>query len=281
MKIAFLILAHDKPLQLRLLVDSLPKESVCFIHVDSSVPLADFLEVLPSSPSVIYAVKRESICWAGYKMVSVTCRLMREALEFSQFDYLILLSGSDYPIKSNPAIEATLKSGDEYISYRPMPHTTHTLDRLDYLFFAAKKRNNLLYRIVNKLTPLLPRRRWPSSLREMTPCSGSSWFALTAECSKHILRFLDSHPEIEAFFRHTRSPDEMLFHTIVNGSPFCERVKPCMTYDDFVRNVPPYPAILKITDIEVLKGRFELFARKFDLSSEPQMFAMIERQLRS
>jgi hypothetical protein len=61
-------------------------------------------------------------------------------------------------------------------------------------------------------------------------CTGSSWWALTPDCCRYILKFVTEHQEYDEFFRYIHCPEEHYFHTIVQNSPFVDEAVPILPY---------------------------------------------------
>jgi hypothetical protein len=109
LKIAHLILTHGSPLQLKRLVAKLlnPGTAV-FIHVDLKTDINEYL-FFENIPNVYLIKKRISVNWGGYSIVQATVNLCKEVIATGiDFDYLNLLSGQDYPIKSHEQIHQFL-----------------------------------------------------------------------------------------------------------------------------------------------------------------------------
>jgi hypothetical protein len=280
-RIAFLILAHEKPAQLGRLVASLSHLGVCFIHVDKKVASDPFLQHAPPCASTVYLPDTVSISWASFEMVEATLRLIRFALAHGSFDYFVNMSGLDYPIKSDRAIVDALSRGGEHIRCQDIPHPGHTFARLDDYFLAAKNRNNFFIRSLNVAFRFLPKRRWRQGvLAGMIASSGSQWWALSHRSIQHILAFVDRRPDYVQFFRRVRYADEMFFQIILRNSAFLADIRWTATFDDWTRPEPPYPAVFGPGDIELLRQQPHLFARKFDLDRDPGIFDLIDRELR-
>src|SRR6476660_8705713 len=103
MRIAYLIMAYDQPDHLHRMVKALDCDGVSFyIHIDNKVELSTFRPEMLEKENVHFLRTRVDIQWMGFSQVEAILMLMQEALkEASRFDYCVLLSGSDYPIKSN------------------------------------------------------------------------------------------------------------------------------------------------------------------------------------
>ncbi len=201
LQLAFLVLAHDKPRQCAKLLRAVAPMGSSFVHMDLDTPIGPFLSEIPSSNSVQFVSNRCSIRWGGFDMVEATLRLLRLAMQSGHFDYFILLSASDYPIKSNQQIVSFLSQGGEHIRGQGMPHPGHSLSRLDHFFIPAKNRHHPAIRTLNFMLRALPARRWRQGvMKGMVPTSGSQWWALTRDCVRYVLDYVDTHPDFIRFF---------------------------------------------------------------------------------
>ena len=285
MEIAYLVLAHEKPHQLARLLQALGTEGArIFVHVDLAASLEAFVANCAYIRNVEWARHRVDVRWGGFGVVQATLNLMSQALEAGRYDYLLLLSGADYPIVSNARIVAELDSGNgsEFINCTPMPapEVGKPMSRLDRYFFAPKNRRNVFARLLNRALRIGPRRNPSRALGHMQPYGGSGWWCLSSACATYVLEFVQENPAFVRFFRRTCIPDEMFFQTIVANSRFARNIRPALFYADWSRKAPPYPAVLDSTDLHRLRGSGRLFARKFDIDGDPGVFDLIDRELR-
>src|SRR5215475_3703782 len=115
MRIAYLIVAHDQPDHLHRLVKALDCDGVGFyIHIDNKVKLSTFRPEMLEKENVHFLRTRVDVQWMGFSIVESILLLMQEAMqEASHFDYFVLLSGSDYPIKSTSLIKKFFETSDK------------------------------------------------------------------------------------------------------------------------------------------------------------------------
>jgi hypothetical protein len=240
MDIAYLILAHDQPAHLRALIDRLSTpDSHFYIHIDKKSRLTDFS--LPDDPHVHVLQDRARVFWGDYTQVEAIVLLLRAALANPGFtpQRLVLLSGADYPVRSNAFIHDYFRihAAQEFINLVQMPSIERNkpLSRL-----TTYQPGNTSSQLVNRLlqmaqrVALLPRQRdYVSALGGLQPYAGSEWWALSRGAATHILDFLDTHTEFTEFFRHTICPDESCFHTILGNSLYAAGIRPCLTYTDW------------------------------------------------
>jgi len=310
MKLAYLILAHHQPEHLARIIQSLSTEQAYFfIHIDRKSQVDGFTSGLTSHDRVIFIRDRLNVYWGGFSVVEATLRLMKAALSFNDsfnrandsFKYFILLSGSDYPIKSNQFIYETLAASDlNFISinFRLDRDITHRfkVERFylhDIPYFNPKAvrdpfariMQRFLYRVIHKL----PDRRYPAGL---IPYGGSQWWALTRSCVEYIVNFLAKNPEFLAFHHFSFAPDETMFHTIIKNSIYADTISHDVEqgtteeyehgvhYIDWKTHDYDTPKLLNESDIAALSRTSALFARKFDVLQSQVLLQQLD-QLRN
>ena len=127
LKITYLILAHRYPKQLRRLIQRLHTEHAAFlIHIDSRVDIALFQQELRDVNFVRFVVNRHTSKWGSRGITDAFLSGFCEILS-SDFktDYVIVLSGQDYPLRSNEQIQQfftrPVNLGKNFVYYFPMP----------------------------------------------------------------------------------------------------------------------------------------------------------------
>lgn len=303
-KIAYLILAHRCPEQLARLISRLDTPHCRFyVHIDRRVKLDPFRSACRALPvNKVQWINRSAAPWGGFGLVQATIDgLSTIAVEPDAVDFVVLLSGQDYPIKRNLAIAKFLHSnlGKSFVTHTAMPVWDWPLwgpaggmEKIEryWFWFRGWPRvyppldppANVKERLLNRLFGLrfrLPR-RLPDGIR---PYAGSQWWCLAWPAAQYILKFIRQNRQFVSFYRYTKLPDEMFFQTIllnardpqlkdsiINGS---------LTYADWERPTPPWPAIFTSEDIEQLAKAWGLFARKFDLAVDPQVLNLIDARL--
>lgn len=251
MKIAYLILAHNNPGHLRRLIGALREDWTDFyVHIDRKAPTGMF-DALGAEPRTHFIAERVSACWGGYSLVQATLNLMAAAMaEASAPDRLVLLSGADYPIRSNRRIRDFFEgSATEHIGMMkmPSPDGRKPLARLETLYFEAARGaympTRVLFTQTNRLLEGRYKRNYRPVLGDIQPYAGSQWWALTREAARYILDdFIPSHPRLVRFYKRSLIPDEMFFHTILGNSPFHGNVARNLTYADWSKGLSRNPA---------------------------------------
>lgn len=286
-RLAFLILAHQHPAHVARLVARLRGPGAhCFVHVDAKVDAGPFEQALAGSGATLLAKEeRKAVHWCGYGMVEATLGLLRHSLaDAGAFDRFALLSGADYPLKPLAALRRAAAPAREIVRVDRIldPAGTSSFDRCANRLFlgdigALNPRSGWPgLRLATRLVQARVPRRVPPGL---VVAYGPSWWLLTRQAARHVVEAAERQPELRAFFRWTRSPDEMLVQTILKASPFASAIAIDATrpgappapgtlhathYVDWDRPNPDAPRTLDLEDVDRLAASEALFARKID-----------------
>jgi hypothetical protein len=263
--VAYLILAHGNPEQLVRLVDVLPKSSPVMIHFDKRADPTLYeraVKLLGERPKLKF-VRRHVCRWGAIGIIEGTVSLIRGLVDSGMaFDYATLLSGSDYPIKSNREIAAFLEQhrGEEFLESLLLTEPNRW-SAYGGLYKTPEKVLCRHLRFRSRVWRLPGFRTMPDGMK---PYGGSQWWTLSRAAMMHIAEVAKDRPEVLSFFRHTFIPDESFIQSIVSNSHLADRV----VSDDlrliiWDRPTPPYPATLTIQDLDLLLASEKLFARKF------------------
>lgn len=281
MKIAYILLVHRNPTQVARLISRLDAWSPIFIHVDRRVPIGPFQRTLESSNlcGSLRFVKRHRCRWGQFGIVQATLEGINALVASGcDFDYAMLLSGQDYPIRSMNLVAEFLERnpGRQFIESFPLAEPNRWTNHGGP--FQAERRYRYWHLYLRSRHLMLPvRRAFP---RGFTPHGGSQWWCLTRECIGHINDIYHNKYNFIKFFVHAFIPDEILINTIVSNSPFAESVaQDDLKFAIWDRPNPPYPATLCAEDFGLIAGSHKLFARKFDADRDSKILDLIDRKL--
>jgi len=264
LRIAYLILAHSSPKVLERLIIALnenPENVYFFIHIDAQANIKLFDNVKNKWDNVKFITKRVDIQWGSYSMVKAITRLMRFSLMNNNFDRLVLLSGVDYPIVSNQkiAIHFNKYPKTQFINLVKMPHAHKPIWRVTKFHIpggtsrGAGWFNKQKKKINDKLLHINSDRDYLKILPKKVLYGGSQWFSLTRKCVRDILMFTHNNRKFVRFFKYTAIPDEMFFHTILMNLDNEYNILPGLTYSDWSRPYPPYPANITAQHVDEIK----------------------------
>lgn len=275
MKIAYVVSAYQNPDHLSRLVHRLHTgpETAFLVHVDRKTDEATFRAMREGVADLadVGFLPRHSCHWGGFGHVRASLKGIQELLRSgTDPDYLILLSGGDYPIKPNALIRDFLAQGEgrSFLLQFPLPTPNWTNGGLDRI-----RDWHLRYRKLHIRLPL--RRQLP---RTMRPWGGSAYWIVSRTALRVIADFVEANPWYVRFFHHVDIPDELFFQTILLNSPEAERcVDHLLHYTEWSRT--PAPAILTRDDYALLVDSPCLFARKFDPTVDAEVLDMIDEGL--
>ena len=286
MKIAYLLLVHTNPNQINTLIRALDNgKNHFFIHVDQKSDISSRIE---ESSKTHLLENRISVKWGDFTLVEATIELCRAALNSEEeFDYMVLLSGQDFPLKSNKEIEAFLEQnkGKSFFKVRKLPfeewgHHSGGMDRVRVFF--PKWMIDRRYRTWYLRTLWI---KFSKSLRMLRKADFfpeyygvSQWFCATSDAIRYMVNYLDDNPRIMKFFRNTFIPDEILLNTIVMNSPFADQVVPNDLRHLVWTNTDENPLVFREKDFDDLMAREALYARKFDERVDTKIMDLIAEE---
>ncbi|WP_345954728.1 beta-1,6-N-acetylglucosaminyltransferase [Mucilaginibacter sp. PAMB04168] len=279
MRIAHLILAHNNPNQLELLIRRLTyADDVVYVHLDKKTPLAPF-GYLRTLKNVFFVDKRVSVKWGASSMVDATINGFTEILATgTKYDFINLLSGCDYPLQRPEYIHDYLSQhkGKTFMSFRAISNDwQEAIPRIE-LYHLNNYKFPGVFIAQRLLNQLLPKRSMPNAL---IPVGQSQWFTASGDAVAYILNFWKQNPQLRRFIGLTWGPDEFVFQTILYNSPFYERlVNNNLRYIDWSAGGAS-PKTLTIADQSKLLASNNLYARKFDLDKHGDIMQLIDQKL--
>lgn len=292
MREAFLIMAHKEPDHVQRLIDRLDGPHASFLlHIGRAKPdIYDEMVRRFRGYANVGFVRRHTLKWGGFGHTAATLAGIRQLLETGrEFDYALLISGQDYPIKSTTARHELLarRPGWSYLDHFRIPldgfhpgsldwtQQRGGLDRIERWHVRLLRRH---HRIPNRVLRVAPRRRFPPGL---VPHGGQAYWTLTPEAVRYVDEFLRRRPDVLRFFRFVDVPDELLFHTVLLSSPLADRiVNDDLRYIVWDRGLP-HPNVLTSADFDSLASSGDLFARKFDVAVDADVLDRIDAELLS
>lgn len=256
MRIAFLIMNHRDPTQLMRLVATLRlelPEAPIVVHNDKFrtyiAPSA-----LDSFGNAYLLTSDEPIRWGDFSLVAAFWRSMAWMIEHVEFDWLILLSAQDYPIKPlanlgnylaatgrdvllratpisqlNKRKERKLKRHRYLYQYRPTTTNWKSDELSSYLRRRLRRLTGLFADILNNVQPyfkiyklsdempwLLGFRAGSTPFTQNEPCwFGSVWISLSFRAAEFVVTSSRERPDYVEYYRRTMHPDESATATLV------------------------------------------------------------------
>jgi hypothetical protein len=281
MRIAVLILAHKNVWQLEKLVARLSPEFDVYIHADEKWDLdTDLFKKYDN----VFFVKRFSVNWGSYIQILATLELFKTS-SLKDYDYYLLISGLDLPIKSNAFIKEFIRNnlGKSYINSEALPKKEWAgqnggFDRLHY-YFGIDFKNDLLGILRRKALSFTQRIQLKYGIRrKLYPVKyygGWNWVNLDRLAMQYLLKFLKQKPGFLRSFKYTYCADEIWLQSVLLNSPL-SIINNNMRYTSWEEHAS-HPKTLVSSDIEDLKDSADLFARKFDAEVDKDVINMVYR----
>jgi hypothetical protein len=284
---AYIVLAHHQPEQLGRLIQSLDDgRSEFFIHLDRASDPEPFRKALASHRTWSF-VKNEHGGWGQLGIVKGTLHGLRAVVDCGrQFGMISLISGQDYPLRSNAYFDHffALNRGKIFMEFFPLPAEVWPhggMDRIhDYHFGDRRRRSRM--KVSRWMTgacnaSILFKRRFP---RDLKPFGGWQWWSMPMEAVNEILFFVARRPDFLRYHRWSLLPDEMFFQTILLNSHSewigKNLVNNCLRFVDWDNANPATPATLTEKYLVPLLESKSLFARKFDLVRDSAILDRID-----
>jgi hypothetical protein len=211
-------------------------------------------------------------------------RALRELAEGLDPDWIVVVSGQDYPLRPLPDFERHLAEtrhhallGDLWeldLDTEPPPPQREFYLRYRYRHYAPKRA------VGHVLGRLLGPRAY---LRELPAGQGlrlgvkplrhpfgralrchvcSDWLTLERTAVRAVLRFTRAREDVVSHYRRTIIPSESLFATVLANDPAIS-IGPASRVLGF-EDGAPHPRTFRAGDIDHLLGSGKHFARKFD-----------------
>jgi Core-2/I-Branching enzyme len=288
MRLAIVVLAHDKPEQLALLLSALHHPQVrAYLHLDRRVESGPFTRALADAGvRDVELLPRHATAWGSADLVDAAFEGLACGAR-DGCDYFALISGQDFPLRPVEEILAFFeKAGSRsYLEHFSLPASRWRFegrDRTDFYTYTVLGRRETciprgedtsflnwkgrgLNEVLRVRSALKSTRRFPSYLR---PFGGSQWWNLSRAAADHILGFIDEHPDYRRYHAHTLAPDEVFFQSILLGTEFAAEHEIVNDTLRFMRwpVKESHPRVLTMEDLHAMLESESLFGRKFDTS---------------
>ena len=273
MKHAYLILAHNEPELLSLLIGRLDDaRNDIYIHFDRK------LTVLPdvkTQHAGLYILKdRVDVRWADVSMIEAEYKLFHAVVDSGrQYSHHHLISGVDLPLKNQDYIHSFFAQhqGKEFIGLHQLPMNSRADRALHYWhpFTQSFRGNGSIFEIKRILRFLVVQIQVLLGIRRNTTIpfhKGGQWVSVTRKLIDYLLGQEDSALTI---FSRTFGADEYFVPTLIWGTPFMDHL---FDATDESRGAMRYIGwrddgqLIDFTpqDLPALQQTEYLFARKFN-----------------
>lgn len=300
MKITYLFLIYKNAEIVHHTCQRLSGDGIRFlVHVDKNSN-EDF-SMLQDIEGLEFSDVRYPTAWGSAGIVKATAHCLRHISRTYDTDYVILMSESDYPVKSSAAITSYLKRNNKDFVVSNLLPCEHPLENKDCYWLEGGMRRVRAYplhfghkgiasieprtmnwaniRQFGKLLLHAPS-RLPFAMRMLTwhrrrpieglPwCGGDQWFILRKSTVDRIVDRIDGDERILKEAENTIVPDEVTFATLVNAvSPKNERENKTLRYIHWASPKSVSPCSITMDDVDIIDRMVSdsdiLFARKIE-----------------
>src|ERR1700748_2310228 len=247
-----------------------------YIHLDKKVDINTH-KALFDMPNVVFIKDRIDVKWAGYTVVQASFNGLREIkASGKKYEFINLLSGQDYPLKSADYISKFLSAqvGKQLIKHWDFEtEWDEAFARIHKYHFTDKafKGRYLLQRIINSIV----KRKPPTDLRFYG--TSSTFWTLTPECAYYVMEYIEARPKFERFLKYTWGSDEFIFQTIIMNSHWKEQV-----HNNNYRYIDwsgggSHPKLFTTDDYEKIIATDNILGRKFNMDIDANVLDLIDK----
>jgi hypothetical protein len=279
MKIAHLILTYTDSLQTERMIRHMYHPNFDFyIHVDKKIDSSTH-HFLSKIPQVYLIQNTTNVVWGGYDTVKAILRSSEEILASGRkYDYIHLMSGQDYPIRSANTIHDFFlqHAGKQFLRYEHFNEWDGEGYERVRKYHLTNFRFPGKYKVQKLLNKFLPQRKLP----DMEFYGYSMFWALTPDCIDYVINYINTNRSFRKFMKLTWGSDEFIFQTIILNSPFSKQVvnNNLLYYERPYRSAHPNILTYKVFDNIVNSN--QLFARKLSLAKDSILFDMLDEYIK-
>jgi hypothetical protein len=296
MRVCYLIQSHTNPPQVCRLIATLKKLSPhCFILVSHDYENCDFPATLLEKFSNLALIPKTAQGFrSDFSLVQAYLDAIAWLLEKQiEFDWLVNLSGQDYPIKHPRELEAMLatRHDDGLVYYFDILSSDSAfgkpgIERYYYQYWRSGKNLTIWHKLFLKPLALCVNHTQPwlrinlsyglsiGIKARKTPfhrhfrCYGGSYFYIISQrAAGYLLQQAKENPQLIRYFSKTLNPDEAYMKTVLVNAPQLAIISYQWMYTDFSGTKAGHPRILDQTDYHQLIQSENYFARKFDANN--------------
>jgi hypothetical protein len=302
-RIAYLITSYTLPHQIVRLASVLrggSSRASIVVHHDTRRCNIDRAQL--RSLDVEFVEPPSVVEWGEFSQLAMILRCFQWLLSHTEFEWVILLSGQDYPVRPISEIERWIAHGEvdariELVRCDPPPFR-RSIDEFAARYYyrwqrlpaviptrfaraAATGRPLVRSRVMGDRVWIgLPRLH--SLLGPELVCyHGSDWFALSRRAVEVVERLIQARPEVLRFYRHALIPTESLVHTAVANCGGLRLSGDHGRYYVFDEHHRARPRILRMPDLDAVLSSGAYFARKFDETVDEAVLDEIDRRVHS
>lgn len=230
--------------------------------------------------------------WGGWSQLKLILGCLREAVTRHDPDWVLVLSGQDYPLRPLAAIEADLRDSPadarlgsvrRVEARRPAAGDDEFFLRCRYRHYA---RPRVLPSLPRPIRPLAYARDLPPlvGVRRVGPAplafhASADWLTLGRAGIRAVLAASENR-RLTRHFRRVAVPTESFFASVLLGDPSLIVERDNRRFSPFAPG-SPHPDTLTSDDYDRLLASGADFARKFDVTRDPHVLDLLDEHRRS
>lgn len=285
-RIAYLVIAYMDPEQLRRLSARLVQTSDVYIHINASVdiqPFEESLQTVSGDGRITFAKDRYRIVWGGYSILEATFSMLRQALQNADYGRIVLLTGLDYPIRTDQEIQDFFETHADVEYIHADVVSGQQYDHLNYYDCRDSRLFHKLFGILRDVLKSCGRIGKKDFLiqdgRKYLLYGIAPKWALSGDCARYLLDFHDKNRRFNRYFQLMHAPDDFYVATVLFNSRFQEHIE---SQKDIFKIVwlpeDKGAKILSEEDLgELLQGE-ELYAKKFQSGSSEKLLDQLNER---
>eukprot|EP01083_Nonionella_stella_P096231 270443_1 len=299
LRIVYLIVMHQDPLHVIRLITTLnTSRDIFLIHIDkgASPNMTDTISQYATAHDNIHLMQQQKVIWGGFSIIAVQLDAMRYAIQCLKlrFDFLMVLSGSDYPLSSINSIKSFLFKyrGKTLMRKLKALESRHIIPYLQDVYCEC---DNALYHVG---------RRQINEDDSITMYISSLFATYHYDFVHYVVHDDDILPDYIDFFAVTAVSDEIFFSTVLMNSPLCHDYAHDLEWSEWRLELWPFlnadkslirckyahtntafcgigPIDILSQHLPVLQSTKALFARKFNPKKDGYVLDVVDQWIRT
>lgn len=303
MRVCYFVQSHRAPAQVGRLVDTLRRLSPGALIVVGHDARGCELDLGASRSEVRVLRSTAAVERGALSALSPYLDACRWLLaERKPFDWLVYLSGQDYPLQpleeierelATTAFDGFLDGHDAGAESTPPALRRRAQRRYGYRYRPPSQRARLPLRLLRSLNSFQSRwhvystyglqlgvRRATTPFDDRFHCFlGTAWSTLTRPCVEYLVETLDRRPELLDFYRESIVADESLVQTVLCNEDRFRIAADDRRYVAFEGAKDGRPRTLTVADLPALFASSDHFARKFDADVDSVVLDRLDERL--
>jgi hypothetical protein len=278
--ITYLVLSHTHPELVGRLSDRLLRgDESCHVVVDHQRSAPPIEPWLPREPRIRTRISARPGGWGGYGLVSAVLDAFADIRRELDPDWIVLLSGQDYPVQAPRELRHKLQSSSADVHLTVLGQVPGEASgglarwwhvRYYFRWWSLPRGSGTRIGI--------PRAQTPFS--DSYPCwAGYQWLAVSRRGVETLERELTARPELAQLYRTSVIPDESMIQTVLLNSPDLVNAQPNLTFQRPTGEGDAHAAELTIDDLPAILASGRAFARKMHPDRSNTLMDTLDRRL--